>query len=409
MRVLFTSWAWPTHYYQMVPLAWALRAAGHEVRAASSPSLSATIAASGVPAVAVGDDSVDAVARIRDYIPGRAPTGTPGDRPTRAKGPRAVGLFADLATAMADDLVAYCRAWRPDVIVYEPTAYAGPLAAAVLGVPAVRFPWGADLMHRAGAVELEREVMAPLCERFGLDGVDLLGSLTVDPCPAAMQVPAAEASRPIVRQPVRPVPYNGSGSLPVPLPPAERRRPRVCVTWGTTVGRLHDDMYLAPRIVAALDSLDVGIVVAVAREQRHLLGAVPERVKVLESVPLHAVLPYCDAVVAHGGAGTILTSLAAGLPQLVVPQLIDHTFNAQRFTATGAGLSLTKSEAEEPERIRTAVLELLEQPAYRKAAQEVRDEIELRPAPARIVDVLTGLAAAGPATPPSTPPAEGGH
>ncbi|WP_405804730.1 DUF1205 domain-containing protein [Streptomyces sp. NBC_00210] len=403
MRVLFTSWAWPTHYYQMVPLAWALRAAGHEVRAASAPALSATIAASGVSAVAVGDDSVDAVARIRDYIPGRAPVSA--GRPTRAKGPRAVSLFADLASAMADDLVAYGRAWRPDLIVFEPTAYAGPLAATVLGIPSVRFPWGADLMHRAGAVELEREVMAPLCERFGLDGVDLLGSLTLDPCPAAMQVPAVEAARPITRQPVRPVPYNGSGSLPVPLPPVERRRPRVCVTWGTTVGRLDGEMYLAPRIVAALDSLDVGIVVAVAREQRHLLGAVPERVKVLNSVPLHAVLPHCDAVVAHGGAGTILTSLAAGLPQLVVPQLIDHTFNAQRFTATGAGLSLAKDEAE-PERIRTAVRELLQEPAYRKAAQEVRHEIQQRPAPAHVVDVLTGLAAAGSAT---TDPAEGGR
>ena len=82
MRVLFTSWAWPTHYYQMVPLAWALRAAGHEVRAASAPALSATIAASGVPAVGVGDDSVDAVARIREYIPGRAPVSA--GRPTRA-------------------------------------------------------------------------------------------------------------------------------------------------------------------------------------------------------------------------------------------------------------------------------------------------------------------------------------
>lgn len=403
MRVLFTSWAWPTHYYQMVPLIWALRAAGHEVRAASSPSLVATIAASGVPAVSVGDDSVDAVARIRGYIPGR-PSEPALERPTRAQGPRAVSLFADLASAMADDLVEYGRGWRPDLVVFEPTAYAGPLAAAVLGVPAVRFPWGADLMHRAGAVELEREVMAPLCERFGLRGVDLLGSLTLDPCPAAMQVPEGEATRPVVRQPVRPVPYNGSGPLPVPLPPATRRRPRICVTWGTTVGRLHDDMFLAPRIVAALDSLDVGIVVAVAREQRHLLGDVPERVKVLESVPLHAVLPHCDAVVAHGGAGTILTSLAAGLPQLVVPQLIDHTFNARRFTATGAGLSLGKDDAG-PERIRTAVLDLLQAPAYRKAAEDVRDEIERRPSPARVVDVLTGLAAAGPAA----QPAEGGR
>lgn len=398
MRVLFTSWAWPTHYYQQVPLAWALRAAGHEVRVAVPPSLSGVVAASGLPAVEVGRDDVDAVARIREYVPGRAPTGQPGTGP-RPKGPRAVSLFTDLADAMADDLVAFALSWRPDLVVHEPTAYAGRLAAEALGVPAVRLPWGADLMHRAATQAYEHELLDPLYARHGLDVPDLgdlLGALTVDACPAAMQVPegAAAGAVPVRRQPMRYVPYNGSGVLPHPLPPARRRRPRVCVTWGTTVGRLDDELYIAGDVVAALDSLDVGIVVAVSRAQRELLGAVPERVKVLESVPLHAVLPHCDAVVGHGGAGTIQTGLALGLPQLVVPQLIDHAFNAQRFTATGAGLSLTREEAE-PGRIRDAVRELLEAPGYRKAAEEVRAENAERPAPADVVPVLAGLAAEG--------------
>jgi len=44
MRVLFTSWAWPTHLYAMVPLARACRAAGHDVVVASPPALADTIA-----------------------------------------------------------------------------------------------------------------------------------------------------------------------------------------------------------------------------------------------------------------------------------------------------------------------------------------------------------------------------
>ena len=32
MRVLFAVSAWPGHYFPLVPLGWALRAAGHEVR-----------------------------------------------------------------------------------------------------------------------------------------------------------------------------------------------------------------------------------------------------------------------------------------------------------------------------------------------------------------------------------------
>ncbi|MFD7979361.1 nucleotide disphospho-sugar-binding domain-containing protein [Streptomyces sp. NPDC059071] len=383
MRVLFVSWAWPTHFYPMVPLAWALRAAGHEVRVATPPGLAAHVTAAGLPFVPVGHD-LDAVARIREYIPGRA-SGTPG------RGPRAVSLFADLAEAMADDLVAFARAWRPDLVVHEPTAYAGPLAAAACGARAVRMPWGADLMHRQATLDAEERELAPLFARFGLGAPDTLGALTVDLCPPTMQVPEESRPGPLHRLPMRYVPYNGAGRVPVPLPPAARRRPRVCVTWGTTVGRLDGSMFLAGEVVAALDALDVGIVVAVDGSQRRLLGTLPERAKVVESVPLHCVLPHCDLVVAHGGAGTILTGLAQGLPQLVVPQLIDHTFNAQRFAATGAGLSLGRDEAR-PAGLRAAVLELLEQPSYRKAAEEIRTENDRRPTPARVAAQLARLA-----------------
>ncbi|MFE3140609.1 nucleotide disphospho-sugar-binding domain-containing protein [Streptomyces scopuliridis] len=385
MRTLFTSWAWPSHYYPMVPLAWALRAAGHEVRVAVPPALTAVVTASGLPAVEVGGDGVDAVARIREYLPD-APPG-------RARGPRAVRLFADLAEAMADDLIAYCRAWKPDLIVHEPTAYAGPLAAAVAGIPAVRLPWGADLMHRAGTRAYERELLEPLAARLGAGEVDPLGALTLDICPAAVQVPDSARPGPVRTLPMRYVPYHGMGPLPAP-PPPYRRRPRVCVSWGTTVGRLDGDRYFAREVVAALDATDAGIVVAVTREQRPLLGRVPDRVKVLESVPLDAVLPFCDLVVGHGGAGTVLTGLVHGLPQLVIPQLIDHTFNAQRFAASGAGLSLPHAEAT-PDRIRADVSRLLEWPDHRMAAEEIRAEIASRPAPAEVARLLADFVADG--------------
>lgn len=396
MRVLLTSWAWPTHYYQMVPLGWALRAAGHDVRVAVPPSLAGVVAASGLPVVEVGTERVDAVARIREYIPGRPvprPDAGTGTAPP-ARGPRAVTLFAELAQEMADDLVAFADAWRPDLVLHEPTAYAGPLAAAVLGVPAVRFPWGADLMHRAATQDMEREVLAPLFARVGVNGVDTAGALTLDICPAAMQVPGESRPAGSPRQPMRYVPYNGSGRIPTPLPPRTRRRPRVCVTWGTTVGRLDGRMLRAGDVATALDALDVGILVAVSREQRPLLGRLPERVKVLESVSLDTVLPHCDLIVGHGGAGSILTGLVHGLPQLVVPQLIDHTFNAQRFTATGAGLSLSREEAT-ASGVRDAVQRLLEEPGHRKAAEEIRQEIASRPSPAEVAGLLAGIVEGG--------------
>jgi UDP:flavonoid glycosyltransferase YjiC (YdhE family) len=37
-------------------------------------------------------------------------------------------------------------------------------------------------------------------------------------------------------------------------------------------------------------------------------------------VPQSLLLPHCSAVICHGGAGTTLSSLALGLPLLILPQ-----------------------------------------------------------------------------------------
>ena len=67
MRVLFTTWAWPSHLYALVQLAWACRSAGHEVLVASQPELLDEIIRTGLPGVAVGAD-VDAVELVRGYV-----------------------------------------------------------------------------------------------------------------------------------------------------------------------------------------------------------------------------------------------------------------------------------------------------------------------------------------------------
>uniref|UniRef100_J1RV42 Protein IroB n=1 Tax=Streptomyces auratus AGR0001 TaxID=1160718 RepID=J1RV42_9ACTN len=53
MRLLFTTWAWPSHLYALVTQAWACRAAGHEVLVASQPALAAEIGRCGLPAAVV--------------------------------------------------------------------------------------------------------------------------------------------------------------------------------------------------------------------------------------------------------------------------------------------------------------------------------------------------------------------
>ena len=376
MRILFTTWAWPSHLYAMVPMAWACRIAGHEVLVASQPSLTQEILHTGLPAAPVGCE-VDAVATFRNIVfpPLGQPTGG---------GPRVLDLLGALAGSMARDLVELARSWRADLLVYEPTALAGPLAAAVAGVPAVRHLFGTDLMSVIGPF-LSR-VLDPLAERFGVRDVDPFGLATVDPYPAELQVPVGSR-----RLPVRATPYNGPGLLP-PALPTPSGRPRVCVTWGTTLGRLDPGLFLAGEVARAVVDLDVDVVVATVPEQRAMLGPVPSDVQVVESAPLHLVLPACDAVIAHGGAGSLLTALSSGLPQLLVPRLPDHVRHAGRLADAGAGI-VVPAQTAEPAAIAAGLTELLGNPDYRAAATHLRVRLADQPSPGQVVQELQHIAA----------------
>ena len=396
MRVLFVTVPWPTHFYGFVPLAWALQLAGHEVRVACQPSNLDAVATCGLSAVRVGRD-VDFIQTFADVAEAMFVADgrdrAPGDgEPVETE---VIRRFAGISDAMVDDVVQMASAWRPDLIGYEPAAYAAPVAAAVRGVPSVRVPWGPDIQH-LGA-HLEGPALRGMLDRFGLDTVDTLGTLTVDPSPPSMQM-----GSPVTRRTMRYVPFNGPGVMPISLLEPVRH-PRVCLTWGTSTTRLGGpSTFLLPYAVRAAAELGAEVVVAVAKEQVPLLGELPEQVRVVHGVPLHALLPTCDAIVHQGGAGTTLTAAASGIPQVVVPQLGDQAINAVRLADTGAGLVCWRrglpGDALQP-LIRATLDELIgDRDRYAEAAARLRKEIEAQPTPAEMVRVLAELAERG--TPP---------
>ncbi|MER6670369.1 glycosyltransferase [Amycolatopsis japonica] len=54
-----------------------------------------------------------------------------------------------------------------------------------------------------------------------------------------------------------------------------------------------------------------------------------------------ALFPRVAAVVHHGGAGTTTAATRAGVPQVLVPQMFDQPYFAQRVRDLGAGTSIT--------------------------------------------------------------------
>ncbi len=337
MRVMFTLWNWTTHLYPMVPLAWSLRAAGHEVVVATQAGLVPAVRATGLPAVAVGAD-VDTAAMMGQYVQRarRHDAQLVEWAQMRRFGPRNCWLGVAAAEAMTGGLHDFARAWRPDLVVFEATTYAGPIVAQLLGVPAVRHTWGID--YACLTREFEDEALADLCARWGLPGVEPLGEVTVDPCPPSVQVtpggPVPGVPE-VTRLPMRYVPFNGPGVLPGWLTEPRRGR-RICVTWGMSNGRFDKELVVTGRVVEALAGLGAEVVAAVPAAEGEAIEAVAPNVRVVRGLPFHALLPTCDAVVSQGGLGTLLTAVDAGVPQVVVPQRADLILNARQLVAAGA-------------------------------------------------------------------------
>lgn len=125
---------------------------------------------------------------------------------------------------------------------------------------------------------------------------------------------------------------------------------------GGTLQRIVDGLADLPvrGLVTTGPGLDPGVVRA------------PANVAVVRAAPHHAVLPHTAVVVTHGGHGTVMKSLAAGVPLVLLPHGRDQADNAVRVTERGAGLRLRRTAP--PRRIARAVQRVLEDPSYAQAA-----------------------------------------
>ncbi|MEU6172910.1 nucleotide disphospho-sugar-binding domain-containing protein [Streptantibioticus parmotrematis] len=386
MRVLMTTTPVATHMVPMVPLAWALRAAGHEVLVVGQPDVEATARAAGLGTAIVGPwfHTND---HLLPYLPpGRRPLELLG-RPKEQDLAMGCKVFAGHARYMVPRYLEIARQWQPDLVVGEELEFAGLVVAGALGVPAVRHRWGVDpLSHTVrGAAEF---MLGGLARRNGMDGVPR-PDLILDPCPPSVQHEAAEPGSPI-----RFVPFNGGGTRPEWAARKETAR-RVCVTLGGQTLVL-GGMTLVRHLLEAVDGIeDTEVVFTVDAAYQGELGTLPRNVRVVEPTPLTLFLDSCDAVVHHGGCGTAMTATAFGLPQLVLPQIMDQFAFADGMSAVGAGLGLdTAAAQDDPAVVRAAVERLLDEPGFAASARELGDTMAAMPTPAEVVADLERLVGA---------------
>lgn len=411
MRVLFAVSAWPGHYFPLVPLGWALRAAGHDVRVLCAESEVDPVSRAGLTPVPVlrgldlllGARLINLLGAHRGNWPYPAPplhprTGEPLDLASFDFGAWHEELrpvLLEHATRSTDAAVSYARDWRPDLVVHDLMSVEGPLVAKVAGVPDVLQLWGpvgtGDDYSPVGGGAPEPAVPVDTSGAFARYGVGEMGfhhvDHVLDPCPAQLCPNGPEP-----RIPSRYVPYNGPGSAPLDVPPRDGR-PRVCVVWGRSATRTFGaTVNKMPQVVAAATGLGCEVLLLASPADARECGPLPESVHVRTDLPLSLVLPGCDAVVHYGGGGATMTSVVAGVPQLALPCGFDQTLMARRITGSGAGLDIPNWEAD-AEGIGGALHRLLTEPAFTESAADVASSANELPAPAEAVLALRDLVA----------------
>jgi UDP:flavonoid glycosyltransferase YjiC (YdhE family) len=381
VRVVFVAVPAAGHLDPMVPLAREMVGAGHEVSVASGSDMVDRAAKLGLSTLEAGPPGHQAGAEMRRRFPGGLTRG-------QEQGKTAAPFFTEiLAPRMVTDLMAALAHQPPDLIVHDPTAFAGPLVARLLGIPSVchhySSPGNTTLEHWSTAVE-------PLWERWGCPTRPLGGIfdyLVLGMCPPSLWNPDP-AVYPTARR-IRPM---------CPISDEEPHwlttlndDPTVYVSFGTAFGTA--DMFQVVLDALAGEGLNLVVTVGAGTDPERLNPRRPN-VFVERYIPQSALLPHCDLVVCHGGSGTMLGAVAHGLPMLCLPMGADHFFNAEMCRSAGIARVL-RTEALVPETVRTEVLSLLEDGAYRAKATMIRREVDEMPTPAEWVLPIEGVARVG--------------
>jgi MGT family glycosyltransferase len=132
-----------------------------------------------------------------------------------------------------------------------------------------------------------------------------------------------------------------------------------------------DQVDVLRRIVEALSQLPVSAVLTAGRAVDPEEIQAGSNVQVLQAAPHAQVLREASVVVTHAGHGTVLKSLAAGVPLVCMPMGRDQKDNTARVLRLGAGVRLGKGST--PAQIAAAISDVLERPQYVDAARRFAD------------------------------------
>ncbi|MFC9558711.1 glycosyltransferase [Agromyces sp. NPDC056965] len=323
------------------------------------------------------------------------------------------------APVQAADTIAAIDELEPDLVVVSSFAVGAMIAAESRGVPFDLLipntyalpakgmpPFGVGLAPGRGAMGALRDrafgaAGRRLFDRFALaplnavrtdHGVEPVATMWNQMQHARRQLVLTSAAFDFPAEPpanaryVGPILDDPSWAADVPWTPPSGDEPLVLVAMSSTFQNHVDCLQ---RITDALGSLPVRGVVTTGPAVEPSAIRAPANVTVVASAPHREVMRHASLVVTHGGHGTVIKTLAAGLPLVILHHGRDQADNAVRVTERGAGVAISRRSSSP--KIARAVARVLGDEGYRQAAARLGEQVAQDAAGTALLDELEGV------------------
>ncbi|MGI9569094.1 MAG: glycosyltransferase [Desulfobulbia bacterium] len=379
MRILFTSTRGTGHLEPLLPFLHTLKRRGHDVCVAAPESVSEKLQKEELP---------------------HTPFDHPGDEQLKPIWARCGELPHDEANAlMIREIFAGLNArtalpqlreiihnWHPQLIVRESVEFAGLVAAEQAGVPHSRVA-----VHNGFVDDRFKSIVNAAIDILRQEAnlsLDNGASLRAEPVFTAFPYSLDGAAKTDGKVPFR---IGRLQDITISTQTAPAWAPKdgekiVYITFGTIAASSSDRHAVYRSALSAIEGLPIRALLTTGPGMEvSSLGAIPGNVTVEAWVPQGEVWPHANALVCHGGSGTVLGGLAAGMPMVVIPLFADQPDNAQRIEEAGAGVAVYEPDVTS---IRAAIERVLTDTGIHETSDRIAEEIASMPSVDDAVDVL---------------------
>jgi UDP:flavonoid glycosyltransferase YjiC (YdhE family) len=381
LAILFLCIPAKGRFEVLAPLAKALVNADHEVWFACPENFNAIINGAGFKTVTAGL-SINKLKRIilddREIPPANA-------------GNLSVAMFTEIqAKECVEDLLPVLKTLKVNLIIHEEGEFSGPLIASIINVPCITVGWPVAVKP-IKVITNVTDKLTPLWEYYSQPKKLFAGlyEYFIVTCPPSIQAHDISFLSPdcVMRPELFNYPENTSQQAVLESLRCEKI---VHLTLGT-VDFYNNAPHLISLILDSLKHEKIKILLTTGDTLSPDQFSQYQNVLAVPFIPHHVLLPYCDAVICHGGAGTTIASLIHGLPLLIIPRGGASQYrNAFHCSVAGAGCNLIGSEISH-EKIAHCTRRLLYDPTFGVAAAKIRREIEAMPGKAEVVAFIESL------------------